>query len=168
MYSCSSPPSQAFTGRSRATGRSERPWRGGLRAARRATAGLTLAETVIAMAIISMALMPLMMMLPGGSNAQLHAQRVMLCTVLAERKMEEARAALAADFTSTPGGTGDFSADGYSKYAYSVTIADVVGRPLKSVHVLVWQDGDADSVAASHEYQTTLDTLVASAASGSG
>jgi hypothetical protein len=120
------------------------------------------------MAIISMALMPLMMMLPGGSQAQLHAQRVMLCTVLAERKMEGVRAALAADFTSTPGGTGDFSADGYGKYAYSVTVADVVGRPLKSVHVLVWQDGDADGVAASHEHQTTLDTLVASAASGSG
>jgi hypothetical protein len=118
------------------------------------------------MAIIGMALVPLMMMLPGGSEAQLAAQQVMLCTVLAERKVEEARSALVADFTSTPGGTGDFSGDGYADYRYSVTVADIVGRPLKSIHVLVWHDGlGGDGVAASHEQQTALDTLVAAATS---
>jgi len=120
------------------------------------------------MAIIGLALVPLMMMLPGGSEAQLHAERVMLCTVLAERKMEEARSALTADFSSAPGGNGDFSADGYADYRYNVTVTDVLGRPLKSVHVLVWQDGNADGVASSHEQQTALDSLVAAAASRSG
>lgn len=119
------------------------------------------------MAIIGMALVPLMMMLPGGSEAQLHAQQVTLCTVLAERKMEETRSALIADFSSAPGGNGDFSADGYPKYRYSVTVSNVVGRPLKSVQVLVWQDGNGDGVAASYERQTTLDTLIAAAASRS-
>jgi type II secretory pathway pseudopilin PulG len=133
--------------------------------ARRGAPGLTLAETVIAMALIGIALVPLMMMLPGGSSAQLHAQRVMLCTLLAERKMEESKSALITDFDSTPGGEGDFSTDGYAEYRYSVTIADVSGSPLKSIHVLVWEDHDGDGVASSHERQTTLDTLVARAMS---
>lgn len=141
--------------------RGSRLWRG-------RAAGLTLAETVIAMAIIGLALVPLMMMLPGGSRAQFHAQRVMLCTLFAEQKMEEAKSALIADFNGAPGGEGDFSTDGYAEYRYSITVADVSGRPLKSIHVLVWADENGDGVVASHERQTTLDTLVARAVSRSG
>lgn len=147
------------------------PWTdppGGHLSLRSRSSGLTLTEVVVALAVIAVALIPLMALLPGGSACYLHAERVGLCTLLAQRKMDETTSALMADYNATPSGTGDFSAEGHAGYRYTVSVTQVSGRPLKSLYVLVWEDRDGDGIADSHEYPTTLYTLVAAATSEGG
>jgi Tfp pilus assembly protein PilV len=131
---------------------------------------LSLVEVVVAMAIVTIALLPLMSMLPMQSMSQARAERLTTTTILAQSKLEEVRSAFNADFSAPlasggicPGGqaAGDFASQGYPRYRYTVRVTDVRPNMLRAIRVSAWHDADGDRQVDPGEREVKLVTQVA-------
>lgn len=122
---------------------------------------MTLAETMVALAVIFIALLPLLAMIPGGTAARMRCEERESSALLAQRKLEQVCATLKLDFGATVDGTGTFAADGYPSYAYDVqTTLDPI-YPVKTVRVVAWRDTDGDATLDSSETGAEMYTKVA-------
>lgn len=142
-----------------------------LRRARRAdvllqcTDGMSLIEVVVAMAIVTIALLPIMSMLPAQSMAQARAEQLTTATILAQCKMEELRTAFNADFqvplqaggiVSGGQASGDFEDRGYPKFRYSVQVTVARADVLHLLRVATWYDADDDGEVDLEEREVKL------------
>jgi len=132
--------------------------------------GVSLVEVVVAMAVITIGLLPIMSMLPAQSIAQARAEQLTTATLLAQCKTEELRIAFNADFQAplsvgglVDGGqaAGDFGDRGYPRYRYNVRVTDVQPGVLRRLWVATWYDADNDGQVDPEERQIKLVTQVA-------
>ena len=127
----------------------------------RAASGLTLAETMVALAVIFVALLPLLAMLPGGTAARMRCEDQATTALLAQRKVEQVAACLNSDFSAIVDGVGTFAADGEPAYAYSVQTTLDGTYPVKTICVEVWRDADGNGTLGLEETSTQLYTKAA-------
>jgi Tfp pilus assembly protein PilV len=123
--------------------------------------GLTLAETMVALAVIFVALLPLLAMLPGGTAARMQCEDRATTALLAQRKIEQVAVSLNTDFNATVDGAGTFAADGEPAYAYSVQTTLDPTYPVKTICVEVWRDADGNGTRGPQETATQLYTKAA-------
>ena len=127
--------------------------------------GYSLLDTMAAGAVMAIVLVPSLSAMRHGLEFSRDAEVLQTTTTLCVGKMEEQLAEVAATFTETKD-AGDFSAQGFAGYNYSlsaVTDASSGGIPgrLMVIEVTVWKDDDGDSVLDAGEINTILKTNVA-------
>ena len=121
--------------------------------------GYTLLEVLLAISIMSIALIPLMEMLPQALLLDAQLEREAKAAFLAQRKLEEVKSKAIYDFDQdyTESATAFPSPDSAFKY----TVSDDQGAEIKEIAVNVWYDKDGNGSAGSDEEQIELNTKIA-------
>jgi hypothetical protein len=131
---------------------------------KRATAGYSLLEVVLASTICMTALVPALSILRSGmANAsKIDTRQLML--IYGVSKMEEQLAIVAASW-STGTVTGNFAADGAAAIRFSATRSDApasggLTNRLMNVSVTVYRDDNANSTLDASEMRSTFTTKI--------
>lgn len=121
--------------------------------------GYTLLEIILTISILSIALIPLMEMLPQALLLDAQLEREAKAAFLAQRKLEEVKSKAIYDFDQdyTEPATAFSSPDSTFKY----TVSDDQGAEIKEIAVNVWYDEDGNGSASSDEEQIELNTKIA-------
>ncbi len=125
---------------------------------RRSERGFTLAEVLVAAALMAIALSPAIKALINAHVIGTKSQRATQALLLADKKTEDIRAAALNTFNQ------DFNISSESLgggYLCTVTDEEETGT-LKKIQVVVGYDVNGDSVLDADEIDITLDTRVAS------
>lgn len=127
--------------------------------------GYSLLDTLAAGTVLAIVLVPAYSAMRQGLEWSRDVDAQKTTTTLCVAKMEQHLAIVASTFTSTTD-AGNFSADGFAEFKYSVVCSDSLadgGIPdqLMSVSVTVFQDDDNDNTLDSGEISTSLSTNVA-------
>ena len=135
------------------------------RSNRRASRGFSLLDTLAAGTVMAIALVPGYTAMRSGLELSRDAAALQITTTLCVTKMEEHLAVVASSFTTLTE-TGNFAADGFSKYEFSVTCSDDpldggIADRLMAITVTVWRDDDGDDVLDNGEIKTELFSKVA-------
>ena len=126
--------------------------------------GFTFLEILAAIAIMTIALIPIMRYTPAAIAAARKIERQNQSVFLAQDKIDEARSRMLGsnpdygfDHDYTTGATA-FSSP-FTGYKY--TISDNYAEDIKILNVTVWFDEDQDNVLDSGEPNVSLDTKIA-------
>ena len=121
--------------------------------------GHTLLEILLTISILSIALIPLMEMLPQALLLDVQLEQKAKAMFLAQRKLEEVKTkaiyGFAQDYTESA--TAFPSPDSAFKY----TVSDDQGTEIKEIAVNVWYDKDGNGSADQGEEQIELNTKIA-------
>ena len=111
------------------------------------------------MVILSVALIPLMEMLPGALVLDAQMERQSKVAFLAQQKLEEVKGRAIYDFSQdySESATAFPSPDSTFKY----TVSDDQGSEIKEIVVKVWYDKDGDDTVDQGEEDIELNTKVA-------
>jgi len=124
--------------------------------------GFTLLEVILSVAILSVALIPMMDLIPRTLTNSLKSERETKVAFLAEQKIEEVKSQainnFGIDYTISPSSPG-YVAFANPTYKYSVT--DNAGASIKEIVVSVWYDADGGGSANGDEETIQLSTKVA-------
>jgi prepilin-type N-terminal cleavage/methylation domain-containing protein len=120
--------------------------------------GFTLTEVLTALVLLAFALLPVMKALISSQQTGTRSKRVTQAVFLADRKIEDIRAAALASFAT------DFSVSSEAlPGGFACTVQDgQESAELKSIRVLVGFDDDGDGVLDGNEIDVVLNTLIAS------
>jgi Tfp pilus assembly protein PilV len=121
---------------------------------------MTLVEVMVALLIIVVALLPLLSMVPAGTELHLQTREACVAGCLAQQKLDEVCARLTKDFAAAVEAAGAFAAHGEPGYRYTVTVSQDPQLPLKHITVVCWRDRNADATLSAGETSVRLDTLV--------
>lgn len=121
--------------------------------------GYTLLEVIIAIAVLSIALIPLMEMLPRAFLLDRQLEREAKVAFLAQRKLEEAKSKIIYDFSQDYSETANAFPSPDSDYKYIVS--DDLGTEIKEITIDAWYDGDGNGGIGSDEEHIELNTKVA-------
>ncbi len=101
--------------------------------------GFTVLEAMIALVILSMALLALLRVMPVGIKGSKLAEQTTIATMLAQKKIEETREKT----WPLAGGSGNFADDGYPNFDYVLEITSATPTTyLREVTVTVsWPAG---------------------------
>ena len=132
-------------------------------AGRRLASGVTLAEVLVASALLGVALVPAFDMVTRGLVLARDVQTRSTAAFLAEREMEDALAKAARNFSLNVAKSSQPLGDGYL-----VTVTQTVGSRRKTVHVEVGHDADASGALSAGEVLVALSTLVGDTATPGG
>ena len=121
--------------------------------------GYTILEIVLTIAILSIALIPLMEMLPRALLLDDQLEQRARAAFLAQRKLEEVKGKAIYDFDQdyTESATAFAAPD--AKFKYTVTDQEADG--IKEVGVNVWYDTDSSGSAGDDEENVELNTKIA-------
>ena len=121
--------------------------------------GYTLLEILLTISILSIALIPLMEMLPQALLLDAKLEQETKVAFLAQRKLEEVKSKAIYDFDQdyTESATAFPSPDQGFKY----TVSDDQGAEIKEIAVNVWRDEDGDGSAGDGEELIELNTKIA-------
>ena len=127
--------------------------------------GYSLLDTLAAGTVLAIVLVPAYSAMRQGLEWSRDAAALQNTTTLCVAKMEEHLATVASSFSAATD-SGNFSADGFAEFKYSVTCTDNAvsgGIPdqLMVITATVWQDDDNDGVLDDGEISTSLSTNVA-------
>ncbi len=127
--------------------------------------GYSLLEALAAGVIMAIVLVPTYTSMRYGLELSRDAETLQTTTTLCVGKMEEHLAITAATFASGTF-TGDFAADGFDAFKYSVVRTDDpsaggIADRLMVITAVVWKDDDADDALDAGEIDTQLKTNVA-------
>jgi len=126
----------------------------------RSSKGFTLIEVMTATALIGLVLVAVMQIVPGMLKVSRQVEVTTKATFLAEKKMEEIRSLICADYSvdrTQAAATAFPSPD----TLYKFTIADDAAADIKVINVKVWNDDNDDDVIDASEYSVSLDTKAA-------
>lgn len=121
-------------------------------------------EILATMLIMTIALIPIMRIMPEGMKATTRVERLTKAALLAQGKMDEIRSQILGtdenygfsnDYTESA--TAFPNPDASFKY----TVTDDQGTNIKELRVSVWFDEDDDDIQDSDEESVTLDTKIA-------
>ena len=132
-------------------------------AGRRLASGVTLAEVLVASALLGMALVPAFDMVTRGLVLARDVQTRSTAAFLAEREMEDALAKAGCNFSPNLAKSSQPLGDGYL-----VTVTQSAGAHRKAVHVEVGHDADASGALSAGEVLVALSTLVGDTATPGG
>jgi len=130
---------------------------------RNARRALTLAEVLVASALLGAALVPIFDMVTRGLVLGRDVERRSKATFLAEREMEDALAKAARNFSLNLTKTNQPLGDGYL-----VTVTQTVGSRRKTLHVEVGHDANGNGALSAGEVLVALSTLVGDTATPGG
>lgn len=121
--------------------------------------GYTILEIVLTIAILSIALIPLMEMLPRALLLDNQLEQRTRAAFLAQRKLEEVKGKAIYDFDQdyTESATAFAAPD--ARFKYTVSDQEVDG--IKEIGVNVWHDTDGSDSAGDDEENVELNTKVA-------
>jgi|GEM_PF-608195 len=121
--------------------------------------GFTLLEILLTIVILSIALIPLMELLPGALVLDAQMERESKVAFLAQQKLEEVKSKATYDFDQdySESATAFPSPDSTFKY----TVSDDQGTEIKEIAVTVWYDKDGDNTVDEDEEGIELNTKVA-------
>jgi len=121
--------------------------------------GFTILEILFAIVILSIALIPLMKMLPEALILDAQMERETKVVFLAQRKMEEVKNKAIYDFSQdyAESATAFPSPDSTFKY----TVSDDQGTGIKEITVNVWYDKNGNGSVDMDEEDIELNTKVA-------
>ncbi len=121
--------------------------------------GYTLLEIIMAISILSIALIPLMEMLPRALLLDAQLERETKIAFLAQRKSEavKSRAIYAFDQDYSESAIAFLPPDSTFKY----TVSDDQGVEIKEIAVTVWYDENGNDIADEDEEKITLYTKIA-------
>ena len=104
--------------------------------------GFTVLEAMIAVIILAIALLALLRVMPAGIRGSKLAEETTIATMLAQKKIEEARAGSWPPSSSSD----DFTSEGYPNFEYIIDITSVNPTAyLREVTVTVsWPAGASD------------------------
>jgi prepilin-type N-terminal cleavage/methylation domain-containing protein len=125
----------------------------------RSRKGFTLIEVMTATALVGLVLVALMQIVPSMLKVGTKVEVVTKATFLAEKKLEELRGLIFANYSvnRTQAATAFPSPDSLYKF----TVSDNNAANIKVINVTVWNDKDGNGVIGSDEYSVSLDTRVA-------
>ncbi len=121
--------------------------------------GYTLLEIVLTMAILSIALIPLMEMLPRAMVLDMQLERETKMAFLAQQKLEEVKGKAVYDFAQDYNETATAFPSPDSTFKYSVT--DTPSAEIREVAVSVWYDADGNGGVDDGEEHIELNTKIA-------
>jgi len=126
--------------------------------------GFTFLELLAAMTILTVALVPMMRIMPEGFKSSRMIERWTKAAFLAQNKMGQLRSQILGNdsdygFDKTDGyaGSGNFTTDP----AYYYTVSDDEGSGIKELSVTVWFDEDGDGIQDLSEQSVRIDTKIA-------
>ena len=121
--------------------------------------GYTLLEIVLTIAILSIALIPLMEMLPRAMVLDAQLEQRARAAFLAQRKLEAVKGKAVYDFDQdyTESATAFQAPDSAFKY----TVSDLEADGIKQIAVNVWYDTNDSGSADEDEEQIELNTKIA-------
>ena len=121
--------------------------------------GYTLLEIIMAISILSIALIPLMEMLPQALLLDAQLERETKIAFLAQRRSEAVKSRAIYDFAQDY--TESATAFPLPDSAFKYTVSDDQGAEIKEIAVTVWYDGDGDDSVGEDEEQIILYTKFA-------
>lgn len=125
--------------------------------------GFTIIELVVAVALLSVVLLPLVQMLPTMLKTNKNTEIMTKGTFLAEQKMEEIKS-LIRSTTFGYGFTKNYTQSATSfpspNATYKVIVADNQDPNLKIIQVKVWYDKNNNNMIDSDEIPIILDTQI--------
>lgn len=127
--------------------------------------GHTLLELLVASALTALAIVPALKLIGDGMVLGREVETRNLLTTLCVSKLEEQLAHAAANWTTTTA-TGNFAADGYPSYRFTVLRSDAAADGgmedrLMAVQATVWNDADGDGALGANEMKLILRSKVA-------
>ena len=121
--------------------------------------GFTLLEILLTIIILSMALIPLMEMLPQALVLDNKVERETQAVFLAQQKLEEVKGEAIYDFSPDYSMSATAFPSPHSTFKYIVSDDQEAG--IKEIAVNVWYDEDGDNIVDSDEEEVELNTKVA-------
>ena len=121
--------------------------------------GFTLLEILAAIVILSIALIPMMEMLPAALVLDSQLEQKTRVTFLAQRKLEEVKCKAIYDFS--PDYSESATAFPSPDVSFKYVLTDDQGTEIKEISVVVWYDEDGNDTIDSDEESIELDTKVA-------
>ena len=121
--------------------------------------GFTLLEILLTIIILSMALIPLMEMIPQALVLDKKVERETQAVFLAQQKLEEIKGKVIFDFCTDYSESATAFPSPHSTFKYIVS--DDQGTDIKEIAVYVWYDEDGDNIVDSDEEEVELNTKVA-------
>lgn len=121
--------------------------------------GFTLLEVLLTIIILSMALIPLMEMLPQALVLDKKVERETQAVFLAQQKLEEIKGKAIYDFN--PDYSESATAFPVPHSIFKYVVSDDQGTDVKEIAVNVWYDEDGDNIVDSDEEEVELNTKVA-------
>ncbi|MFH1776090.1 MAG: type II secretion system protein [Candidatus Omnitrophota bacterium] len=121
--------------------------------------GFTLIEVLASIVLITVALIPIMRIIPQMIENSLKAERLTTAIFLAQGKTDEVKNALINSFSTSQDAAVTAFASPYTSYKYIVTDDDSTG--IKDIQVEVWYDEDDDDSRDATEESITINTKVA-------
>jgi prepilin-type N-terminal cleavage/methylation domain-containing protein len=126
--------------------------------------GFTYLELLAAIAIMALALLPIMRLLPEGMKAASRVERLTRSALLAQDKMDEVRSRVLST-NLIYGFNQDYNESATAFPApdddYKYTVTDNQAANIKTLNVTVWFDEDGDNVQGPDEESVGVDTKVA-------
>jgi len=127
------------------------------------TKGFTFLEILAAMIIMTVALIPIMQIMPATMKASRRVERLTQAGFLAGQKIEEARKTIFNpdyDFDSTDASESATAfAEPFAFYKYTVT--DDQGSGIKELNVTTWFDENGNGLLDADEEKVSIDTKIA-------
>lgn len=121
--------------------------------------GFTLIEVLASIALIAVALIPIMVIVPQMIENSLKSERLTKVIFLVENKTEEVKRDAIYDFSTSCDESVTAFTSPYGDYKY--TVSDDEGTEIKVIQVQVWYDEDTDNILDSGEDSIVLDTKIA-------
>jgi len=120
--------------------------------------GFTLFEILLSAVIISVAIVPIMQMMPQALSTGAMIERLTKCAFFAEKKMEETKNFAINDFDTDYSVTAAALPSPDENFKYTIT--DDADTEIKTLAVLIWFDEDSDNILDDGENNIRLDTKV--------
>jgi len=121
--------------------------------------GFTLLELLLAIAILSIAIIPIMSIFPQVLLMSSKMERESRITFLAQKKLEEVKSQAISDFSQNYSSSATAFSGSDSMFKY--VISDVVDNTIRSIRVTVWHDKDGSDTINGDEEWIELNTKVA-------
>lgn len=121
--------------------------------------GFTLLEILLTIIILSIALIPLMEMIPHALVLDKGIERETQAVFLAQQKLEEIKGKAIYDFSPDYSESATAFPSPHSAYKY--TISDNLDTGIREIAVNVWYDEDDDNTIDENEAEVELNTKIA-------
>ncbi len=129
---------------------------------RRPRSGISYLEVMLAMAILTLCIVPAARMLPTLLSSQRNLENYYLLSLVAQEKLEAAVLELGADFAERDD-SGDLASEGHADWRFHLLVTIPVSGAGRYAFVRsqAWLDADADTTLDPDEPQVRFDTVVA-------